>query len=451
MELQLGVDIDFFEKIFIRTLEQEIFHNLSSVIEYALKLSIGNYLSKFNHLIKNDFISDTVIKCIIPTTLTHGFGFNFLDRKLTFNLSTKLKIKKSDQGEIYFNPLIDGVNMEFFPIKSGYIINNGNFKSDSVTILWPQCLLVRFMNGRIISNNYFHEIEFTRIAKKDILIKALKKQTNIYINRLKFSLNVANVLNHLSPNLINKLNNKFIPEWFYLCDFEIFNCKHQEITYFNYISGKRYICSCSEEFHEHLLKSNPPTERKDNLLMLSDIVCLPRYKNICHLCILQKDGFEKCIIQYGIPDKKLKYCFSPISFYYRKDPKWFWIYHNLEYIFKKPRWVNENNMFLFAKELLPEYKIIREASPSWLGNQSLDVYFPEIALALEYQGKQHLEPVDFFGGESSFLKNQERDLRKNELCKKNNVTVVYVYYNENLTLELMKRKLNNFIKKLRDN
>ncbi|HHT9986624.1 TPA: hypothetical protein ACT9M4_003190, partial [Legionella pneumophila] len=64
MELQLGVDIDFFEKIFIRTLEQEIFHNLSSVIEYALKLSIGNYLSKFNHLIKNDFISDTVIKCI---------------------------------------------------------------------------------------------------------------------------------------------------------------------------------------------------------------------------------------------------------------------------------------------------------------------------------------------------------------------------------------------------
>ncbi|HBD7231038.1 TPA: hypothetical protein KKW97_002486, partial [Legionella pneumophila] len=210
MELQLGVDIDFFEKIFIRTLEQEIFHNLSSVIEYALKLSIGNYLSKFNHLIKNDFISDTVIKCIIPTTLTHGFGFNFLDRKLTFNLSTKLKIKKSDQGEIYFNPLIDGVNMEFFPIKSGYIINNGNFKSDSVTILWPQCLLVRFMNGRIISNNYFHEIEFTRIAKKDILIKALKKQTNIYINRLKFSLNVANVLNHLSPNLINKLNNKFI-------------------------------------------------------------------------------------------------------------------------------------------------------------------------------------------------------------------------------------------------
>ncbi|PWY54589.1 hypothetical protein DGG96_11305 [Legionella qingyii] len=440
MELRLGIETDVFEKALKDTLEKHIFQDLSASIEYALKIAMSNYLSKYsNLLIKNDFVMDTVIKCKQPKTLTHGFGFNYLDKELTFELSSIIKIQKMRQDKVEFNPFIKGVVMKYFPIKSGHIRNNKN----------NEYHLFYFMDGKILSNNYLHEIEFTRIAKKDVAIKELKTQTNIFINKLRFSFRVKNILTQLSPETIEKLQDKMVPEWFYLCDFEMFNSKHQEITYFNLISGKRYICSCSREFHEHLLASNPPTARKDNLLMLSDIVCLPRRNTICHVCIIQKYGFDECKRQFGIPDKTLQYCFGPLSFFYYKDPKWSWIYHNLNYIFNQPKWINENNMFLFAKELLPEFKILREASPTWLGSQSLDVYFPEISLALEYQGRQHFEPVDFFGGETALIKNKERDLRKKELCRQNGVSIVYVYYNESLTLELIKKKLNPFIKKLR--
>jgi hypothetical protein len=44
----------------------------------------------------------------------------------------------------------------------------------------------------------------------------------------------------------------------------------------------------------------------------------------------------------------------------------------------------------------------------------------------EYQGKQHYEAVDFFGGIDSFEKNIERDNRKKGLAIKNNCDLIYV-------------------------
>ena len=90
-------------------------------------------------------------------------------------------------------------------------------------------------------------------------------------------------------------------------------------------------------------------------------------------------------------------------------------------------WVSETNLFNAVKSYFEREQIIQHASPKWLGRQHLDIYFPELNIGIEYQGKQHNEPIDFFGGVESFQKTIERDLRKKQLCNENNCILLFVY------------------------
>ena len=92
-------------------------------------------------------------------------------------------------------------------------------------------------------------------------------------------------------------------------------------------------------------------------------------------------------------------------------------------------WVSETELFYKISKSFPDHKVIQHGRPSWLGRQHLDIYFPDNNVAVEYQGKQHSKPVEFFGGEKAFLKNIERDKRKKELCNKNKCKLIYVYPN----------------------
>lgn len=89
-------------------------------------------------------------------------------------------------------------------------------------------------------------------------------------------------------------------------------------------------------------------------------------------------------------------------------------------------WIAETNLFYEIKAAFPDLKVEHHGRPSWLGNQHLDVYLPEVSVGVEYQGAQHDGPVSFFGGEEGFKKNQERDARKRKLCKRHGVTLVEV-------------------------
>ena len=43
-------------------------------------------------------------------------------------------------------------------------------------------------------------------------------------------------------------------------------------------------------------------------------------------------------------------------------------------------------------------------------------------------GRQHHEPVSFFGGEESFLNLVERDERKEDICIKNGIALIHFDY-----------------------
>ena len=47
---------------------------------------------------------------------------------------------------------------------------------------------------------------------------------------------------------------------------------------------------------------------------------------------------------------------------------------------------------------------------------------------IEYDGKQHFEPIDFFGGQGAFEDTQKRDEIKNRYCQKNNIPLLRLPY-----------------------
>lgn len=59
-----------------------------------------------------------------------------------------------------------------------------------------------------------------------------------------------------------------------------------------------------------------------------------------------------------------------------------------------------------------------------------DFYLPELNCIIEYDGKQHYEPNNFFGGQKGFLALRKRDKIKNKWAKKNKIKMIRVKYDE---------------------
>lgn len=70
-------------------------------------------------------------------------------------------------------------------------------------------------------------------------------------------------------------------------------------------------------------------------------------------------------------------------------------------------------------------------------NQNNFIYF------IEFQGLEHYEPVDFFGGEEGFKVRQEHDNRKRKWCKENNIKLIEIPYNYNTLDEYLNQILVN--------
>ena len=119
---------------------------------------------------------------------------------------------------------------------------------------------------------------------------------------------------------------------------------------------------------------------------------------------------------------------------------------------------NESQSEMEIEQILCEHKIlyIRQKRFDWLGKMSLDFYLPNYGIAIECQGKQHFESVDYFGGEEEFKLTYERDLRKKQLCEKHNIKILYyanyfypfpynVFNDKNTLISEIKNKFNKLL------
>lgn len=67
----------------------------------------------------------------------------------------------------------------------------------------------------------------------------------------------------------------------------------------------------------------------------------------------------------------------------------------------------------------------------------------DLICLIEYDGKQHYEPIQFFGGKRGFQITQKRDEIKNDYCARNNLNLLRLPYY--LTDEEIKQKIINII------
>lgn len=86
------------------------------------------------------------------------------------------------------------------------------------------------------------------------------------------------------------------------------------------------------------------------------------------------------------------------------------------------KWSNEYKLFSLVNNLVDD--AIYQYRCVWLGTQSFDIFLPSYNIAIEYQGQQHYEAIELFGGEESLKSNQERDERKRNLAEANGVKIV---------------------------
>lgn len=75
-----------------------------------------------------------------------------------------------------------------------------------------------------------------------------------------------------------------------------------------------------------------------------------------------------------------------------------------------------------------------------------DFYIPDQSILIEYQGGQHYNPVDYFGGEKQFKKQQEHDRMKSEYAKEHGLKLIAIPYTKETISEIKDFLVNSGLK-----
>lgn len=141
--------------------------------------------------------------------------------------------------------------------------------------------------------------------------------------------------------------------------------------------------------------------------------------NGCELCLKnQKSKGEKCILKF-LEDNKIKYVAQ------FKINKSIWDIKNDHLIGYDPK-----------KESEEQIKQIK--------NKPFDFYvfdhYSKSPLMIEFDGEQHEKPIEFFGGEEQFKKQQLSDKIKTDYCESNNIELIRISYKDYKKIEIILSK-----------
>ena len=216
-------------------------------------------------------------------------------------------------------------------------------------------------------------------------------------------------------------------------------------TFYNKITGEAYFWRC---FERALRKSGFVAYHADHVHIKRAIGNNAFKDGICHLCTNANSDLLYCHPMYG---SIFKMRYGP---YIEKTR----IENDIsereaENIVREKKgvpkigekWISETLLFNYIAVFLSGFVVEREASPSWLGKQRLDMYIPDIGLAIEYQGEQHFHAVPLFGGEEGLRRTKERDKEKLLKCKEHNVTLIYFSYTDDLSEEAVAAMLGKYL------
>jgi hypothetical protein len=265
--------------------------------------------------------------------------------------------------------------------------------------------------------------------------KDLKRQTNhtVRINHIKLGSEVIQaVLNRLvqsppSQPLISNLD-PLSSSW----GLRIVSFDHM-------LSGKRLLCECSKAFHENAM-ANLEAGGYHRSALREYISTCDYGMGLCHLCIAKAAPEDE---RYG-PSIETNYesYLDQVMFDLKVDQRT--ARAEVMHVLRLSRWRRESALYGLVREIFPDHQVLREASPGWLGRMRLDIYLPELGLAIEHQGEQHYRPLKVFGGEEAHLRVVERDASKRRLCAENGVEVIDFKFDAPPTKSSVRQRLSRF-------
>ena len=97
---------------------------------------------------------------------------------------------------------------------------------------------------------------------------------------------------------------------------------------------------------------------------------------------------------------------------------------------KISQWLDENNINYISQYKFSDCRDIRSLP--------FDFYLQDYNICIEYDGIQHFQPVDYFGGEDDFKITQLHDKIKTQYCKDNNIDLLRISYQQDVEKELKK-------------
>ena len=250
--------------------------------------------------------------------------------------------------------------------------------------------------------------------------------------------------------------------------------------YFIHPNGKQsdidmYICEkCGSisEIQEFLYEAIISTEHKEEIVALygntwisddyKDILC-EKYSKSEALQIINNKEISEFLVKHHLfyEYEKLSVALKYLTMFslnpqeadhelYRLRPKTGdyrqTVYNQVVFEGKSSgRWVSEQSLYRLVRQFFSD--AIYQYHVSWLGYQSLDIYVPSIRVGIEYQGAQHYEAVDLFGGEEALKDRKALDAKKRKLCKKNDVTLIEWKYTKEISRSAVFEVLYEWIRK----
>jgi len=111
----------------------------------------------------------------------------------------------------------------------------------------------------------------------------------------------------------------------------------------------------------------------------------------------------------------------------------------------KTIWIKQITMEGIIRSLFSNH-IVLTNTRGFLNGLEIDCYIPDLRLGFEYNGEQHYNyPNAFHKTEEEFNKQIERDKVKNELAIKNNIKLITIKFDEDITNELIKQKVGDYL------
>jgi hypothetical protein len=266
--------------------------------------------------------------------------------------------------------------------------------------------------------------------------KELKKQVNhvVRINHIRVGETIIRmILDRLAENPpVQPMIANFDP---------LASCWGMRIVSFDHmLSGQKSLCECARLFH--LSAAAPMDNEGSHIRALREYLGRCDYRlNLCHLCITKSSPEDK---RYGTSiETNFKAYVDQVMFDRCIDSRT--AQAEVMQILGLSRWQRESNLYGLVRDLFPDYRVLREASPTWLGRMRIDIYVPELGLAVEHQGEQHYRPIAVFGGEEAHRKVVERDELKRRLCAENGVEVIDFRFDSPITKTTVKNRLRRFL------